>query len=75
MAEEKKDWKTQKYDVWTKTEDECYDRNCNCESCPVSELLNGRKCHVKEAIREHIKKRGMPEHLQGRKGALRETDN
>ena len=59
MTKERQEYKAGK-DNWTPSMDTCYERNCVCTGCSIRELITSQKCYVKVAIRDFIKKHGVP---------------
>ena len=51
---------------WTQTAMECYKRGCVCSGCSIYEQIfgpEGRKCQMKGAVLESVRKLGIPEEL------------
>ncbi len=55
--------------VWTHGAITCYMRLCNCEGCPISDLLKSSRCMMKYSVAALVTQVGQPtEHDCGRVG-------
>lgn len=52
--------KTCSIERWTPTAIECYERGCNCSTCPIQKYIKSQKCQMKNTVIELVKILGKP---------------